>query len=191
MATPGQSNLGTQGEKNDDSRNFCTEKCRKIIKLNSAWCMSKCQVKASCATIVIKFSSVEHHPKSWSSTGLKSLYDRDSAAQALKQLFPLPRLTFLPPPVHRLYCLGSWRSSCVCQVGRENRRWGDANQPTPFSSTSGLNWPRSQIAKHGAGSLHTCLFLVLIPVTSASSSVKTHFPSWLLSKCGGSQCTFR
>lgn len=157
-ATPVQSNLGTQGEKNDDSRNVYIEKCRKIIKLNSARCMSECQVKASYATIVTKCSSLEYPLKSWSSTNLRSPHDRDSALQVLKQLFPLPRLAFLLPPLHQLHRLYSWGRSGLCRVGRENRRRGDANNPTPVSSTNGFGWPWSQISKHGDGSLHTCLF---------------------------------
>lgn len=159
------------------------KKCRKIVKLNSACCMSKRQVRASYATIAVKFSSPEYPLKSWSSAHLKSLYDGGSA---LKQRCPLPRLAFLSPPSHQLQRLGSWRGGCLCHVGRENGERGDAAKPTPFSSTNGLNWSRGHISKHGDGSLHPRVFgLALMPTTSARSSVKTHCLSQLLSKCGG------
>lgn len=95
---------------------------------NSVWCMSKCQAKAGYATIVIKFSFLQYPLKSWSSKDLRSLHDHDPAPQALKQLFPLSRLTLLPPPLHHLYCLHSWRS-CLCWVHREGWRGGCANPP--------------------------------------------------------------
>lgn len=105
--------------------------------LNLAWCMSKCQVKAGYATIVIKFSFLQYPLKSWSPLDLRSLHEHDSAPKALKQLIPLSRLTLLPLPLHHLYYWYSWRS-CLYWVDRESWRGGDANKPTPFSSTSGL-----------------------------------------------------
>lgn len=158
-ATPGQSSLGTRGEKNDDSRNFCIEKCRKIVKLNSAWSMSKCQVKASYATIVIKFSSLEY-PLLWRADPppISNLFM--TAILHWGNCFP----SQASPSCH-LLCTSSiaWTATgevaYAKQAGRaHSRSWGDANPPTPFSSTSGLNWPWSQVAKRGDGSLHRCLF---------------------------------
>lgn len=154
MATPGQSNLGTQGEKNDDSRNFCIEKCRKIIKLNSAWCVSKCQVKASCAAIVITSSSPECPLKGWSSPHLRCLYDCDSCTPGTAAIVSparaeVPAASCAPAP-----WLVQWQSSW-CRAGGGERAWGGGIQTSPPLAELSVNWPWSQSWRCGGGSLHT------------------------------------
>lgn len=159
---------------------------------NSVWCMSRSQVKARYATIVIKFSSFEYPLKELiPHLSQISLWPPILHPQALKQVSP-PKGHIPATPFAPVYSLYSWRPSCLCQVGRESRRGGDTNNPTPFSSTSVLNRPWT---KPGGKAWRWLLayrlvqLLVVIPAMSARSSVKTPFLS--LSKCGGWRCTFR
>lgn len=102
---------------------------------NSVWCMSKCQVKAGYATIVIKFSFLQYPLKSWSSKDLRSLHDHDPAPQALKQLFPLSRLTLLPPPLHHLYACTAGEAAYAECTGRAGGEGVQTNPPVAELTT--------------------------------------------------------